>query len=160
MSDAQWALLEPLLPDQAPRRGGRWAEHRAVVDAIRWRTRTGAPWRDVPADYGCWQTIYGRHRRWCADGTWTSVLDALRAGADHERGALDAGAAWAVSVDSTVVRAHADAAGARHAPPRDVAAGLLEELASAVPPGTIPAPTRPADRDGRGASGGEQPPRR
>ena len=162
MSDAAWALLEPLLPDQSPRRGGRWAEHRAVVDGIRWRTRTGAPWRDVPAHYGCWQTIYGRHRRWCADGTWTSVLHALRAGADHDHGALDDAGAWVVSVDSTVVRAHADAAGARHVPPKDVAGALLEELAAAVPAGLSRAPARPAPAladpaphtDGGGASGG------
>ena len=115
MTDARWALLEPLLPERAPRRGGRWAEHRAVVDAICWRTRTGAPWRDVPAAYRCWQTIYGRHRRWCADGAWAGVLDPLRAGGDHDRIALDVGGAWVLSVDSTVVRAHTDAAGARHA---------------------------------------------
>ena len=133
-----------------------------MVDGIRWRTRTGSPWRDLPAVYGRWQTVYGRHRRWCADGTWAAVLDALRAGADRDRVALDAAGGWVVSVDSTVVRAHADAAGARHAPPKDVAAELLAELAAAVPAGLSQAPARPActlavpapHTDGGGASGG------
>lgn len=143
LSDAQWKLLEPLLPERGPRRGGRWLDHRVVVDGIRWRVRTGSPWRDLPGSYGHWETVYGRHRRWSADGTWVRVLDALRAGADHDPDALDAAGRWVVSVDSTVVRAHADAAGARHAPPKDVAADLLEDLAGAVPAG--PARARPRD---------------
>ena len=162
LDDARWALIEPYLPDATPRRGGRWADHRKVVDGIRWRTRTGAPWRDLPAVYGRWQTVYGRHRRWSGDGTWAAVLDGLRAGADRDALALDAGGAWVVSVDSTVVRAHADAAGARHAPPKDVAGALLEELAAAVPVGLSRAPARPVPAladpaphtDGGGASGG------
>ncbi|TNM59275.1 transposase, partial [Streptomyces sp. NP160] len=72
LKDAEWALLEPLLPDCTPRRGGRWSDHRLIVDAVRWRVRTGCPWRDLPDRFGPWQTVYSRHRRWCADGTWTS----------------------------------------------------------------------------------------
>ncbi len=159
---ARWALIEAYLPDRTARRGGRWADHRQVIDGIRWRTRTGAPWRDLPVVYGHWQSVYGRHRRWSGDGTWAAVLDGLRTGADHDRGALDAAGGWVVSVDSTVVRAHADAAGARHLPPKDVAAALLEELASAVPAGLSRAPAQPAPAlpapashtDGGRASGG------
>jgi transposase len=120
LTDAEWALLEPLLPDRTPRRGGRWGDHRRVVDGVLWRTRTGAPWRDLPAAYGRWQTVYYRHRRWAADGTWERVLDGLRAGCD-----TDQGKDWTVGVDSTVVRAHHDAAGARHRPAVDVPAGRL-----------------------------------
>ena len=142
MTGAEYALLEPGLPDRAPQRGGRWSDHRLVIDGIRWRTRTGAPWRDLPARYGPWPTVYSRHRRWSADGTWARLLDQLRVEADRDAGALDAAGEWVVSVDSTVVRAHADAAGARHALPKDVPAALLEELAAAVPAG----PARPAGR--------------
>ena len=142
MTDAEYAVLEPGLPDRGPQRGGRWADHRLVIDGIRWRTRTGAPWRDLPARYGPWPTVYSRHRRWSADGTWAGLLDRLRAEADRDAGALDAAGAWVVSVDSTVVRAHADAAGARHAPPADVPAALLEELAAAVPTGPRGRPGR------------------
>lgn len=130
LTDDQWALLEPLLPDRTARRGGQWRNHRQVVNGVLWRTRTGAPWRDMPAAYGPWQTVYYRHRRWSADGTWERALDGLRAGCD-----TDDGDGWTVGVDSTVVRAHHDAAGARHRPPSDVPAdrlvGVLEGAAAA-----------------------------
>ena len=47
-----------------PPRGGRWADHRKVIDGILFRTRTGCPWRDVPEGFGHWKTVYNRHRRW------------------------------------------------------------------------------------------------
>jgi transposase len=119
--------LEPLLPDQTPRRGGQWVDHRQVVNGIMWRTRTGSPWRDLPPCYGKWKTVYNRHRRWSADGTWAKVLDGLRAGADTDERFDE----WAVGVDSTVVRAHHHAAGARHAPPTDV------ELVEALTGGSV-----------------------
>jgi hypothetical protein len=56
----------------------RWADHRKVINGVLWRTRTGSPWRDLPGCYGCWQTVYDRHRRWSADGTWAAVLAELR----------------------------------------------------------------------------------
>ena len=89
------------------------------MDGILWRTRTGSPWRDLPAGYGSWKTVYGRHRTWSADGTWEDVLHGLQRGSDLET------AEWVVSVDSTVVRAHHDAAGAPLRPPSDVAASRL-----------------------------------
>ena len=100
--------LAPLLP---PRPGlGRpqvWPR-RQLIDGIRWRVRTGAPWRDVPARYGPWQTVYGLFRRWQRDSTWARVLTRLQAVADAA-GAI----CWQVNVDSTVCRAHQHAAGAR-----------------------------------------------
>ena len=90
-----------------------------VVDGVLWRTRTGSPWRDLPASYGRWKTVYNRHRRWSADGTWARVLSGLQRGCDLDE------AEWVVAVDSTVIRAHQDAAGARHRPPVDVAAEVL-----------------------------------
>jgi transposase len=84
----------------------------------------------MPAAYGKWQTVYYRHRRWSADGTWERVLDGLRAGCD-----VSGGDAWTVGIDSTVVRAHHDAAGARHRPPVDVPVqrlvGVLEDATAA-----------------------------
>ena len=131
LTDDEWALLEPVLPDRAPRRSRPWKDHRTVVNGVLWRTRTGSPWRDLPRSYGCWKTVYNRHRRWSADGTWVRVLQELQRGCDlvEER--------WVVAVDSTVVRAHHHAAGARHEPPSDVparvlATALAEDLASAV----------------------------
>ncbi|WP_246018869.1 transposase [Saccharothrix australiensis] len=56
LTDAQWAVLQPLLPVGAkPGRPPKWSK-RQLVDGIRWRVRVGAPWRDVPPDYGPWQT--------------------------------------------------------------------------------------------------------
>ena len=72
--DEAWAWLEPLLPDRTPKRGGRWRDHRTIFEAIVWRFRTGAPWRDLPDHYGPWQTVYHRFSTWSADGTWDRLL--------------------------------------------------------------------------------------
>jgi transposase len=131
LTDEEWALLEPLLPAQTPRRSRPWKDHRTVVNGVLWRTRTGSPWRDLPASYGRWKTVYNRHRRWSADGTWASVLTELQRGCDVGEDE------WVVAVDSTVVRAHHHASGARHALPADVptqvvAVALAGDLAEAM----------------------------
>jgi len=108
LCDAQWAVLEPLLPrGKRPGRPPKWTK-RQLIDGIRWRTRVGAPWRDVPPAYGPWQTVYGLFRRWQRTGAWARILSALQARADAA-GLIT----WDVSVDSTVARAHQHAAGAR-----------------------------------------------
>lgn len=100
-------------------------DHRQVIDGVMWRTRTGCPWRDLPESYGNWKTVYNRHRRWSADGTWTRVLAGLRRDCDRDSG-FDADIEeWVVGVDATVVRAHQHAAGARKEPPGDVPADVL-----------------------------------
>ncbi len=120
LTDAEWARLEPLRPERSPRRGGRWADHRQVLNGVFWRTRCGLPWRDLLPQYGHWKTVYNRHRRWSGDGTWTGIIDELRRAADaHE------GPDWTVAVDSGVVRAHQHAAGARHTPLADIAAEVV-----------------------------------
>jgi transposase len=108
LTDEMWVRLEPLLPDRTPRRGGRWRDHREVLEAIIWRFRTGSPWRDLPEDMPPWVTVWGRFDRWSKDGTWDLVLRELQ-GQAHAVGDLE----WAVSVDSTIARAHQHAAGAR-----------------------------------------------
>jgi transposase len=108
LSDAQWAILEPLLPvGVKPGRPPKWTR-RQLIDGIRWRTRAGTPWRDVPPAYGSWRAIYGLFRRWQRGGIWANVLAALQARADAA-GLIT----WDVSVDSTIARAHQHAAGAR-----------------------------------------------
>jgi len=76
------------------------------------------PWRDLPEGFGNWKTVYNRHRRWSGDGTWREILDRLRAGCDEAEGKD-----WTLSADSTVVRAHQHAAGARRARPADLLTG-------------------------------------
>jgi transposase len=110
LTDKAWAQLAPLLP-RNQRRGGRWRGHRRVINGILWKLRTGAPWRDLPDRYGPWKTCYDRFVRWRRDGTWDQLLAHAQTKSDAV-GELE----WVVSVDSSSVRAHQHAAGARHVP--------------------------------------------
>jgi transposase len=108
LTDVQWAVLAPLLP--VPKRSGRpslWTR-RQLIDGMRWRVRVGAPWRDVPPQYGSWSAVYALFRRWQRDGTWKRLLTVLQTIADAAGRVT-----WDVSVDSTTARAHQHAAGAR-----------------------------------------------
>lgn len=106
LSDLQWKLVEPLLPKQ--RRGGRWNDHRVVLDGILWILRTGAPWRDLPERYGKWQSVHHRFNRWRKDGTFDRMLKALRIRLD-KKGLIE----WDLwCVDGSSVRAARAAAGA------------------------------------------------
>lgn len=72
-----------------------------MVEGIIFRFRCGVAWRDVPREFGPWQTVWAWHRMLAADGTWDRLLGRLIAQADAE-GLVD----WSVSVDSTIARAH------------------------------------------------------
>lgn len=79
LTDRQWALVEPLMPPRKPPVGRpSRSDHRAVVGAILWVLSTGASWRDVPAEVARWQTVYGRYRKWHAEGLWQRIVEALR----------------------------------------------------------------------------------
>ena len=101
LDDDQWELIEPLLPPQRSGKGRPMRDHRQVVEGVIYRYRCGIAWRDLPAEFGPWQTVWKRHRRFSADGTWDKILAALLAQADATQ-QLD----WTVSVDSTINRAH------------------------------------------------------
>jgi transposase len=108
LTDKQWTRLEQLLPvGKKPGRPPTWTR-RQLIDGIRWRTRVGAPWRDVPERYGPWDRAYDLFRRWQRNGTWKQIFEQLQVEADAQ-GLI----AWDVSVDSTIARAHQHAAGAR-----------------------------------------------
>ncbi|MGV9540188.1 transposase [Nocardia beijingensis] len=94
-------MLELLLPKSGGRVGGNFANNRLVVEGMLYRLRTSSPWRDLPREFGSWQMVWKRHRRYAADGTWDRVLTALLALADTT-GDLD----WVASIDSTIVRVH------------------------------------------------------
>jgi transposase len=100
LSDAQWAQVKDLLPIQ-PGPRSRLGD-RAFVNAVMWRLKTGAPWRDIPERYGPWKTTYNRFARWAKRGVWEKAFKALRI--DDDVGSL---------IDGTVVRAHQDAAGGK-----------------------------------------------
>ena len=109
ISDEAWAWLEPRLHARTPQRGGRWRDHRQVIEAIAWKYRTGVAWREIPIErFGPWQTVYERQTRWSADGTWARLLAAAQADADA-RGEVD----WLVAADSSLVRVHQHGAAAR-----------------------------------------------
>jgi len=109
LSDAQWERLRPLLPPPPTGRGRPRRDDRLVGDGIVWRLTTGVPWRDLPARFGSWRTVYSRFRRWQQAGVWERVLATLQADADAT-GDLD----WAQHfLDGTTVRAHQHAAGAQ-----------------------------------------------
>lgn len=99
LTDEQWGRMAPCLPRNTGKAGRPFADHRRIIEGIIYRYRTGIPWRDLPREpFGPWQTVWKRHRRWAADGTWDTVLGQLTAEADS--------IGWTVSVDSTINRAH------------------------------------------------------
>lgn len=121
-SDELWAVIEPVLPSGVGRRGRPWTDHRRVLEGIAWRFRTGTPWRDVPAVFGPWQSLWDRHRRWSEDGTYDQMFAAVRAASvvpDDEVLAL-------MSIDSTSIRAHQHAAGARFHESSTLTGGIIE----------------------------------
>ncbi len=100
ISGEVWSVIEPLLPPTRGR-GRPWSDHRLAVEGMVWKYRTGSPWRDVPARFGRWNSIYKRFMRWANDGTWAAVLTEVQKQSDAA-GKLD----WVVSIDSTINRVH------------------------------------------------------
>jgi transposase len=111
LAEVDWAQLEPLLPSSTGVRGRPFRDHRQVLEGIVFRYRTGCAWRDLPAEFGPWQTVWKRHHRFSSDGTWDRILTALQAQADAA-GRLD----WRVSVDSSISRVHQHGATAARTP--------------------------------------------
>jgi transposase len=106
LSESEWRILDQLLPATKGRRGRPPLDRRATVNGILWRLRTGAPWRDVPERYGHWNSLWRCFRRWCQNGLWEAVAITLaEATADNRHH----------SIDSTTVRGHVSAAGAKGA---------------------------------------------
>jgi transposase len=134
ISDELWAVIEPVLPSGAGRRGRPWNDHRLTLEAIAWRFRTGAPWRDLPVEFGAWQSVWERHRRWSVDGTYREMFAAVQAAAPA--GGVDADRlVELISVDSTSIRAHQHAAGARfHEHTAEHTGGRIESQESAQEP--------------------------
>ena len=105
LTDEEWAVFAPFVIETGPLRGRPPTDHRRVLDAIFWIARTGAPWRDLPAELGNWNSVHRQFRRWTASGLWDVLLQAL-ADSGGDADALQ-------MIDSTIIRAHHCAAGAR-----------------------------------------------
>lgn len=106
LTDDQWECISDIFPPRA-KTGRPPTDRRLIVDGILWILRAGAPWRDLPVEFGPWETVYGCFDRWNADGTLDRILNRLRS-AHVDVGAID-GELWCI--DGTIVRAHRCAAG-------------------------------------------------
>ena len=102
LRDDQYTRIEAMLPGKATDVGVTAKDNRLFVEAVLWIARTGAPWRDLPASFGPWNSVYKRFSRWSDRGVWHRVFAELAKDADFEE----------VFLDSTIVRAHQHSAGA------------------------------------------------
>ena len=105
MSDEEWAFFERFILSIRAPNGRKPINHRLVLDGVFWIARTGAPWRDLPEEFGKWSSVYRQFRRWTLAGLWEQILETLT----ESRIVPDA----LQMVDGTVVRAHHQAAGAK-----------------------------------------------
>ncbi len=103
LSDAQWRRLERLVPGKEGDKGRHGEDNRLFIDAVLWLARAGAPWRDLPDEFGKWNSVFQRFRRWAKKGAWERIFNALLEDPDFEY----------LIIDSTIVRAHQHAAGAK-----------------------------------------------
>ena len=129
LSDAEWSVIGPLLPSER----GRWArpaqDNRLFLNGMLHVLRVGCPWRDMHERYGKWNSVYVRFRRWAEQGVWDALLETL-----VELGLTDD---WQHMIDSTSIRGHSQAAGAKGGLIRR----LLVEAAEALRAKSTPAQT-------------------
>ena len=103
LRDDQWERIARLVPGKVGDPGRSGANNRLFVEAVLWIVRVGAPWRDLPKDFGKWNSVFQRFRRWVRSGVFDQMFEALSADADFEY----------VIVDGTIVRVHQHGSGAR-----------------------------------------------
>lgn len=115
LTNEEWACFEPFMVEAGPSGGRPPRDHRRNLDAILWIARTGAPWRDLPAELGNWDSVFRQFRRWTGSGLWDVMLEALADGGGD--------ADLLQMIDSTSIRAHHCAAGGR--------GGLIERVLGA-----------------------------
>lgn len=103
LTDGQWVRIEKLVAGKRGDKGRTGVDNRLFVDAVLWIVRTGAPWRDLPGEFGNWNSVYVRFRRWARKGLWERLFRELAKEPDFEH----------VMIDATIVRAHQHSAGAK-----------------------------------------------
>ena len=103
LSDEQWQRLCVLIPGKSGDAGRSGRNNREFFEAVLYVARTGCAWRDLPAEFGKWNTAWRRFNRWCRAGVWERLFNSLADDPDFEY----------VIVDATIVRAHQHAAGAK-----------------------------------------------
>ena len=102
VTDEQWERIRLLLPAQDGAAGRQGKDDRLFVNAVLWIARTGSPWRDLPERFGNWNSVYVRFNRWSKAGIWENLFEEFQ---DPDLKML--------MVDSTIIRAHQHAAGAK-----------------------------------------------
>jgi transposase len=103
LTDEQWERVAPLLPGKVGDPGRSGADNRMFLEAVLWIARVGAPWRDLPAAFGNWNSIFKRFRRWALKGVFEGVFQILSGEPDFE---------YAL-IDGTLVRVHQHGTGAK-----------------------------------------------
>ena len=106
LSDREWLKIVTRVEGSSRGRGRPPRDNRNFIEAVLWIHRTGAPWRDLPVDFGSWNTVFNRFDRWAKTGRWSAIFQALQTDVDGE---------WH-SIDSTINRAHQHAAGGKGGP--------------------------------------------
>ena len=115
LSDGHWERLAPHIIGDERTRGSSGRDNRLFVEAVLWLVRTGVAWRDLPEEFGPWNSVFRRFSRWSRKGVWWRIFAAMSDDPDFEY----------LIVDSTIVRAHQHASGAKK--------GGLKIRPSAVP---------------------------
>jgi transposase len=103
LSDDQWERIAPLIIGCPDQKGSTGRDNRMFVEGVLWIVRTGSPWRDLHEVFGDWNSVFRRFSRWSAKGVWWRIFEAMSGDPDFEY----------LIVDSTIVRAHQHAAGAK-----------------------------------------------
>jgi len=103
LREEQWEAIKGSLPGEEGDRGRSGDDNKRFIHAVMWVARTGSPWRALPKEYGKWSTVHKRFIRWAKAGIWQMIFNTLAVDADNE---------W-IMIDSTIIRAHQHAAGAR-----------------------------------------------
>ncbi|OQP83041.1 IS5 family transposase [Rhizobium rhizosphaerae] len=96
LREDQWKRLKALLPGKDSDPGRSAYDNRLFLEAVLWKVRVGAPWRDLPEEFGAWNSVFKRFRRWAQNGVFERIFNALSDDADFEYAMIDA----------TIVRVH------------------------------------------------------
>jgi len=103
LNDAAWERMSGLIIGRPGQRGSTGRNNRMFVEGVLWIVRTGSPWRDLPGVFGEWNSVFRRFSRWSRKGVWWRIFEAMADDTDFEY----------LIVDSTIIRAHQHAAGAK-----------------------------------------------
>jgi len=103
ITDRSWAIIEPLVPGTVRDSGVTAKDTRLFLEAVLWRVRVGGPWRDLPAGFGAWNSIFRRFRRWAQADVFQRIFEAVSDDHDFE---------YAL-IDGTIISVHQKASGAK-----------------------------------------------